>query len=513
MTVKISSIGLRGLEGYRVQVEVQVSAGKESMVIVGLPDASVKESKERVLSAVRTLNCDVTDQKIVVNLSPSEQKKNGPFFDLAMAIGVLKDMGEFKGEIPEDSVFIGVLSLDGTVEKVEGMLPALIAAKTLGFMRVYLPYDPLLPVEMLEGLECIVIQHINEVLQHLDGQGILPLHDFMSSQTTMELTESTYKHSKDFCHIIGHEQAKEALEIAAAGEHNVLMSGPPGCGKSLLAETFPSILPPLTKEAQLEVISLYQLAKEQYLSPQIAPYRSPHHSASSVAIIGGGSYPKPGEISLAHRGVLFLDEMAEFQKKTLDMLRQPLEAGKVTISRSHSTVKYPSSFILIAAMNPCPCGFLGTSTHYCTCTAKQIQSYKNRISGPVYDRIDILLFLQSVNLNQPVKKVICSADIREKVEQARERQYERYQEQVCNAKIPFETLMKTSPLKEHQLGMIRQVASKQQWSNRVQIKIIRLARTISDLEGSREITDESIWKGITLRREHHRKAQIKAGER
>ena len=300
------------------------------------------------------------------------------------------------------------------------------------------------------------------------------------------------------------------MEIAAAGEHNVLMSGPPGCGKSLLAETFPSILPPLTHDAQLEVMSLYQLSKETLISPQIAPYRNPHHSASSISIIGGGTTPKPGEISLAHRGVLFLDEMAEFPKKTLDMLRQPLEAGKVTISRAQSTVTYPSSFILIAAMNPCPCGFLGSNSRYCTCTPKQIQSYKNRISGPIYDRIDILLFLQSVNLDQAEKSRTSSAEIRKRVEKARERQYERYQEQVCNAKVPFEKLMATSPLKEHQMKMIRQVSTKQQWSNRVQIKIIRLARTISDLEGSQEITDESIWKAITLRREDHLKEKIMA---
>ena len=442
MTVKISSIGLKGLEGYRVQVEVQISPGTESMVIVGLPDASVKESKERVLSAVRTLDCDVTDRKIVVNLSPSEQKKNGPFFDLAMAIGVLKEAGDLKEKIPEDTVFIGALSLDGTVEKVEGMLPALISAKNLGFKKVYVPYDPLLPIEMLEELECIVVQHINDVLQHLAGQVLLPLH---VPPTAVDIVAHTYEHQKDFCHIIGHEQAKQALEVAAAGEHNVLMSGPPGCGKSLLSETFPSILPPLTKESQLEVISLYQLAKERLLSPQMAPYRNPHHSASSVAIIGGGSYPKPGEISLAHRGVLFLDEMAEFQKKTLDMLRQPLEAGKVTISRAQSTVTYPASFILIAAMNPCPCGYLGSNTHYCSCTPKQIQSYQNRISGPVYDRIDILLSLKSVNLDQPSQSQISSADFRSRVEKARERQYERYQEQICNAKVPFEKLSANEP--------------------------------------------------------------------
>ena len=509
MTIKVSSIGLKGLEGYRVQVEVQVSKGKESMVIVGLPDASVKESKERVLAAVHTLDCDVTDQKIVVNLSPSEQKKNGPFFDLAMAIGVLKETGELKEKIPESSVFIGALSLDGTVEKVEGMLPALMAAKSLGFKRAYLPYDPLIPLDMLEGLECVVVQHINDVLQHLAGQVLLPLH---ISPQTVELSPHPFEYLKDFRDIIGHEQAKQAFEIAAAGEHNILMSGPPGCGKSLFAESFSSILPPLTRVAQLEVISLYQLAKEQLPSPQIAPYRNPHHSASSVAIVGGGSFPKPGEISLAHRGVLFLDEIAEFQKKTLDMLRQPLEAGKITISRAQSKVTYPSSFILIAAMNPCPCGFLGSHTRYCTCTPKQIQAYKNRISGPVYDRIDILLFLQSVNLDGATKERECSADIRKRVEKARERQYERYGEQICNAKVPFEKLSATSPLKENQLNMIRQVSAKQHWSNRVQIKIIRLARTISDLEGSQEITDESIWKAITLRRENHSKAQVKVGK-
>lgn len=318
MTVKISSIGLHGLDGYRVQVEVQISPGTESMIIVGLPDASVKESKERVLSAIRTLDCDVTDQKIVVNLSPSEQKKNGPLFDLAIALAVLKETDHLKEDIPQDTAFIGALSLDGTIEKVEGMLPALIAAKVLGLKSVYLPYDPLIPIEMLEGLECII---------YADKQHLYFL--LLKKQQKVYLLQMTFK--RIFVIFFGHEHAKKALEIAAAGGHNVLMSGSPGCGKSLLAETFPSIFPPLSKTAQLEVISLYQLGKEKLISPQVAPYRHPHHSASSVAIIGGGSYPKPGEISLAHRGVLFLDEMAEFTKKTLDMLRQPLETGKVTI--------------------------------------------------------------------------------------------------------------------------------------------------------------------------------------
>jgi magnesium chelatase family protein len=286
---------------------------------------------------------------------------------------------------------------------------------------------------MLHGLEFVVVSHIKEVVQHLQGQESLSLvAKPLNSNQVPQFSEAVHK---DFCHVIGHEQAKRALEIAAAGEHNVLMSGPPGCGKSLLAETFPSILPSLTNQAQLEVMSLYQLAGEKRKGFQTVPYRHPHHSASSVAIIGGGSSPRPGEISLAHRGVLFLDEIAEFTKKTLDMLRQPLETGDVTISRAHSTVTYPSSFILIGAMNPCPCGYLNSNRHYCTCTAKQIQSYRNLLSGPVHDRIDIHLSLKSINLDQTSKVQESSIAIRNRVETARQRQFNRYQSEVTNAMV------------------------------------------------------------------------------
>ncbi|WP_459213762.1 ATP-binding protein [Neobacillus niacini] len=259
--------------------------------------------------------------------------------------------------ISTDTGFIGALSLDGMLITAKGMLPALISAKGIGLQRVYLPYDPVVPIQIFKDLDCIVVQHIEEVFQHIEGQETLPIitvqifHDQRPQFTTTL--------QKDFLHIIGHGHAKRALEIAAAGSHNVLMSGPLGCEKSLLAETLPSILPPLTNQAQLEVMSLYQLAGERKGIQQNVPFRHPHHSASSVAIIVGGSSPRPWEISLAHQGVLFLDEIAEFTKKTLDMLRQPLETGQVTISRAHSTVTYPSSFILIGAMNPCPCGYLG----------------------------------------------------------------------------------------------------------------------------------------------------------
>lgn len=290
----------------------------------------------------------------------------------------------------------------------------------------------------------------------LNGQTALSLA--IPFQKTEQQESPTFE--RDFTHIVGHRFAKEALEVAAAGRHNLFMSGPPGCGKSLLAETFPSILPLLSNSAQLEVISLYQLAKETFSKVTLAPFRTPHHSASSIAIIGGGTYPKPGETSLAHHGVLFLDEMAEYTKKTLDMLRQPLETGKVTISRAHSTVTYPASFILIGAMNPCPCGYLGSRTHYCTCTPKQIQSYRNRVSGPIYDCFDIFLYLNPVDLTAPEKRKETSSVIRKRVERAQQLQYERYGQQLNNGNVPFELLRTTSPLTSIQEKMLAQFAAK-----------------------------------------------------
>lgn len=359
----------------------------------------------------------LADMKVTINLSPSEQKKNGPLFDLAIAIGVLKSGNFLKEKIPMDIGFIGALSLDGTILPVEGRPEAILAAKKLSLKKLFLPYDPSIPNIEMTGLELVYIETLQDVIDHLAGRPMLPLLQPMEPLEEIKVAE------RDFNQIIGHEFAKRALEIAASGEHFCLMDGPPGCGKSLLAESFPSLLPPLSKEAQLEKISLYQLAGAPYHSLTLPPYRHPHHSASSISIIGGGTNPKPGEVSLAHRGVLFLDELGEFPKKTLDMLRQPLENKMVTISRVHSSVTYPANFIFIAAMNPCPCGYFGSNQKYCTCSESQIKIYQNRVSGPILDRIDILLSLKPVLKDHDFRGIESSEKVKQRVIAARERQY------------------------------------------------------------------------------------------
>jgi magnesium chelatase family protein len=490
MWAKVTSIGLKGMEGYRLNVEAGTYVGTNSFKIVGLPDAAVKESKERIIAALHSLGYSLNGQKIIINLSPAEQKKSGPMFDLPMAISVLMSLHELEVKISDNTGFIGALSLDGTIKPVEGMLPAVLATKRVGLQKLYMPFDETLPQLEFADLEIIYVSSLQEVIGHLSGQWTMPAYKRREEhEVDFELL--------DFQQIIGHSNAKNALEVAAAGGHHVFMSGPPGCGKSLLAESFPSILPALTKEAQLEVISLYQLSGNAYPHTTIPPYRNPHHSASGVAIIGGGQYPKPGEISLAHRGILFLDEIGEFSKKTLDMLRQPLENGLIAISRTHATITYPALFTLIAAMNPCPCGYTGSNSYYCTCTTKQILSYQNKLSGPLRDRFDINLSIKQVDFKNESSGV-SSKVVRRRVEVGRSRQYDRYGKEICNSRVPYEVLLKASPLTEEQQRILQQFLLKKNWSNRTQVKIIRLARTIADLQGSRQITDQSIWEAIKL---------------
>lgn len=499
MATLVSSIGLKGIEGYRVQVEVQLLPGIEGVNIVGLPDVSVKESKDRVMAALYANGCQIPDKKIVINLSPAEQRKNSPIFDLAMAIGIMGEADEIEDPIPEEAAFLGVLSLDGSIKPVDGMLPEIIAARQEGFKILYLPPMPDMPINQIDGIEFRFAETLQDVIESFSGQLTVFSDSLKPAKVSTEPVVVT--HDKDFEHVIGHERAKRALEIAAAGGHNVLMIGPPGCGKSLLAETFPSILPPLSQESQFDTMSIYQLAGVHNPNHHMAPFRDPHHSASAVSLIGGGANPKPGEVSLAHHGVLFLDEMAEFPKRTLDMLRQPIENGSVTISRTASTVTYPADFILIAAMNPCPCGYLGSKHRYCTCTPKQVTAYNNRISGPIQDRIDIILKLDKVSLTEDsIAENESSSAIRKRVLYARGSQYKRYGGELYNANVSSEKILASSSLNQEQETMMRKWSSEYHWSTRVQVKIRRLARTISDLSGDEHITNEAIWEAVTIRR-------------
>lgn len=507
MATVVTSIGLKGLAGYRVFVEVQLIPGMGGTSIIGLPDASVKEAKDRVLTALYANKCLVHNKKLVINLPPAEQRKNSPVFDLAMAIGIMKEAGEIQSSIPDDTAFLGLLSLDGTIKSVDGMLPAIIAAKKENIKILYLPKVEHFSLQFLEGIELRFVETLRQVIESLSGRltGI-PSFSLSDINPTEDILPT---YDKDFSLVFGHQQAKRALEIAAAGGHNLLMIGPPGCGKSLLAETFPSILPTLKSEKRIEVMSIYQLAgveKENFFTP---PFREPHHSSSAVSLVGGGSNPKPGEVSLAHLGVLFLDEMAEFPRKVLDMLRQPMEAGTITISRAASTVTYPARFLMLGAMNPCPCGYLGSKDYYCTCTPKQINAYNNRVSGPIKDRMDILLKLKVVSLDsEVVENNETSKVIRERVIAAREIQFKRYGDETTNATVADKKLLACSKLNDVQEKMLQGRTSKYNWSTRVQMKILRLARTISDLEGKEGITNEAIWEAVTMRQPSKERRQL-----
>ena len=377
------------------------------------------------------------------------------------------------------------------------MIPVITNAMKLKFKKIYIPPidTKLFPTTL--GTELIPISSISTLISHLQGQMTLeiPLTPLIELREDQKMKKEEISQT-DFQDIIGHAEAKRALEIAAAGGHHVLLSGPPGCGKSMLAEAYPSIFPNLDPEEALELYGIYQLGREELISFNNRPMRHPHHSASGVSLLGGGTYPKPGEISFAHHGILFLDEMAEFSKKTLDMLRQPLENGRITISRAKQTVTYPAEFILIAATNPCPCGYDGSSQRYCVCTPKQIAVYKQKISGPILDRMDFALTLKNVSINGDKRKGESSNVIKKRVSKAREQQFNRYGNHLLNNRVPFQTIQDKCPMSTQKMEYLHQICWDNKWSSRTQIKIIRVARTIGDLALEEEVTDRALKEAI-----------------
>ena len=495
-------MSLIGLEGYLVNIEIDVSAGIPCWDIVGLPDASVKEAKERVRTAIKNSGYDMQSRKIVVNLSPADIKKEGSFFDLPIAIGILACSGNINKKSIEDTIFIGELSLDGKINKVNGVLPMCIEAKKLGIKRVILPIENTKEAAVVKEIEVIGAKSLIEVVNFLNYR----IHIESTKFDLEKLFHNREAEILDFSEVKGQENIKRALEIAAAGGHNCLLIGSPGSGKTMLARRVPSILPDLTFEESLETTKIHSIAG--ILEKNVAlitkrPFRSPHHTVSSISLIGGGRIPKPGEISLAHNGVLFLDELPEFNKNTLEVLRGPLEDKVVTISRINASLTYPCNFMFIASMNPCPCGYLGSREKECSCSEQSISRYIGKISGPLLDRIDIQIEVSQVkyqNLENNTK-IETSQEVKKRVNDARKIQQDRYKKEkiYSNSALTPKLIEKYCKLDSKGKQILELAFNRLGLSARAYGRILKVARTIADLANEKNILKTHVAEAVQYR--------------
>ena len=498
MICSVNTMGLNGIQGSPISVECYISNGLPAFDIVGLPDAAVKEARERVRAAVKVSGMKFPSSRITVNLAPASLKKAGTHYDLPILLSIMSACGAVKRP-KSSSAFLGEVSLDGQIRAVTGVLPMAIAAKRAGFQTIYVPAENAPEATLARGPAIIPVHTLQELVSSLNGETEL-------EEEPIWVPERRDETVLDFKDVLGQEDVKRALEVAAAGGHNVLLSGPPGSGKSMLSKRLPSILPDMTWEESLEVTQIYSvMGMVSSKSPLVMhrPFRSPHHTVSNAGLAGGGTNPKPGEISLAHKGVLFLDELPEFHKDTLDMMRQPLEDGQVTISRISGTVTYPAEFMLVCAMNPCKCGWYGDPSGKCTCTEHSVQAYRSRISGPLLDRIDIIVEVPAVNFEDLRRREEAepSSAIKKRVNSARQRQLSRFgtSGRMCNARMGPDELRKYCKLDEESETLMRQAFDAFGMTARSYDRILKVARTIADLDGAEDISSVHIAEAIQYR--------------
>jgi magnesium chelatase family protein len=500
MLAKVTSCAVVGLDGVLIEVEVDISRGLPSMIIVGLPDLAVQESRERVRAAIKNSGLPFPAERLTVNLAPADIRKAGPAYDLPIAIGILLASEQIYGDVSQ-AIIMGELSLDGSVRHVSGVLPMANLAKEEGFTTLFVPVADAAEASLIDGLTVYPVESLLQLVDHLSG------HKQMSPyEVNLSLDGDPPPYSFDLQDVKGQEHVKRALEVAAAGGHNMLMSGPPGAGKTLIARSMPGILPKMTVEEALDVTRIYSVADQLSADEPLVrhrPFRSPHHTVSYAGLIGGGRWPKPGEISLSHRGVLFLDELPEFGTRMLEMLRQPMEDKVVSISRSAGSLTYPANFTLIASMNPCPCGYYGDPVKECTCSMSMVKSYQKKISGPLLDRIDIHVEVPRVSFDKLSDKRTGepSAKVRERVEAARAIQRERFKgtKQQTNSDMGPAEIRQFCQLDQTGTHLVKAAMQQMQLSARAYHRILKLARTIADLAGSEQIQTAHVAEAIQYR--------------